>query len=189
MLSSGVRQALAMAGGWLFAAGCVAFGLVYHEHIRAMARVALGTSTPAAQIEQDSRLTRVARQSLTSARTVELKAGQNGHYYARAEVNGRAIDVLVDTGATMVALTWDDANRAGLVIRDSDYTQRIHTANGMGRVAPVTLDRVSIGSITVRDVPAAVSEPGMLTTSLLGMSFLGRLQRVDMRSGVLLLLE
>ena len=59
----------------------------------------------------------------------------------------------------------------------------------MARVAPVMLDRVSIGDITVRNVPAAVSEPGKLATSLLGMSFLSRLQRVDMRSGVLVLQE
>jgi aspartyl protease family protein len=96
---------------------------------------------------------------------------------------------MVDTGATMVALTYEDASRAGMYIRDRDYTQRVSTANGAARVAPVILDRVSVGTITVRNVPAAVSEPGMLATSLLGMSFLGRLQRVDMRSGVLVLSE
>ena len=60
---------------------------------------------------------------------------------------------------------------------------------GVARVAPVVLDRVSIGDITVRNVPAAVSEPGRLATSLLGMSFLGRLQRVEMRAGTLVLQE
>ncbi len=74
-------------------------------------------------------------------------------------------------------------------VRDSDYTHRVNTANGPARVAPVTLDRVSIGDITVRNVPAAVSEPGKLGTSLLGMSFLGRLQQIDIRSGVLVLKE
>ena len=59
----------------------------------------------------------------------------------------------------------------------------------LARVAPVVLDRVSIGDITVRNVPAAVSEPGSLGTSLLGMSFLSRLQRVDMRGGTLVLQE
>jgi aspartyl protease family protein len=59
----------------------------------------------------------------------------------------------------------------------------------VARIAPVVLDRVAIGSILVRNVPAAVSEPGKLSTSLLGMTFLGRLQRVDMRGGVLVLQE
>ena len=67
---------------------------------------------------------------------------------------------MVDTGASIVALTYEDAERAGVYVRDSDFTQRVRTANGMARVAPVTLDRVSIGDITVRNVPAAVSERG-----------------------------
>ena len=78
------------------------------------------------------------------------------------EINGRSVDAMVDTGASIVALSWDDAERAGLYIRDSDYTQRVNTANGLARIAPVMLDRVSIGDITVRNVPAAVSEPGKL---------------------------
>jgi aspartyl protease family protein len=120
---------------------------------------------------------------------VRIEASGHGHYVTRAEINGRPIDVLVDTGASIVALTYDDARRAGVLVRDSDYTQRVSTANGQARVAPVTLDRVSIGDITVRNVPAAVSEPDSLATTLLGMSFLGRLQRVDMRPGVLVLQE
>jgi aspartyl protease family protein len=63
----------------------------------------------------------------------------------------------------------------------------VSTANGVARVAPVTLDRITIGDITVRDVPAAVAEPGRLRTSLLGMTFLNKLSRFDMRSGVLVL--
>jgi aspartyl protease family protein len=125
----------------------------------------------------------------SSGPTVEIKAGMHGHFQARAEINGRPIDVLVDSGASIVALTYDDARRAGVYVRDSDYTQRVSTANGVARVAPVVLDRVSVGDVMVRNVPAAVSEPGMLTVTLLGMSFLSRLSRVDMRAGVLVLEE
>ena len=82
---------------------------------------------------------------------------------------------MVDTGASLVALTYEDASRAGIYVRDRDFTQLVRTANGIARVAPVTLDRVSIGDITVRNVPASVSERGMLGTTLLGMSFLKRL--------------
>jgi aspartyl protease family protein len=108
---------------------------------------------------------------------------------AKVEVDGRRINVMVDTGATTVALTYEDARSIGLSLRDSDFTMRVSTANGYGRVAPVTLDRVSIGDITVRNVRGAVMEPGKLGTTLLGMSFLGRLQRVDMRAGTLVLHE
>ena len=120
---------------------------------------------------------------------MELRAGAYGHTHAGAEINGRPVNVMVDTGASMVALTYEDARAVGLYVRDSDFTHRVSTANGYGRVAPVTIDRVSIGDITVRNVPGAVMEPGKLGTTLLGMSFLGRLQRVDMRSGMLVLQE
>ncbi|HEY7669833.1 MAG TPA: TIGR02281 family clan AA aspartic protease [Hyphomicrobium sp.] len=118
---------------------------------------------------------------------VEIKAGRNGHFNTEAEVNGRPIEVMIDTGATIVALSYEDAERAGLYLNQGDFTGAVTTANGVARVAPVTLDRVSIGDITVRDVPAAVAEPGRLKTSLLGMSFLNRLSRFDMRPGVLVL--
>jgi aspartyl protease family protein len=130
-----------------------------------------------------------ADRATSAGRIVQIPAGVHGHYFANAEINGRRVDVMVDSGASIVALAWDDAHRAGLHVRDSDYTQRVGTANGVARVAPVVLDRVSIGGITVRNVEAAVMEPGRLATSLLGMSFLSRLQRVDMRSGVLVLQE
>jgi aspartyl protease family protein len=97
--------------------------------------------------------------------------------------------VMIDTGATMVVLSYEDAERAGLLLTDKDFTRSVSTANGVARVAPVTLDRVSIGNITVRDVPAAVAESGRLRTSLLGMTFLSRLSRFDMRSGRLVLQE
>ena len=106
------------------------------------------------------------------AARVALRAGPHGHFHANAEINGRRIEVMVDTGASLVALTFEDASRAGIYVRDSDFTQRVRTANGIARVAPVTLDRVSIGDITVRNVPASVSERGKLGTTLLGMSFL-----------------
>jgi aspartyl protease family protein len=118
---------------------------------------------------------------------VELKATGNGHYHARVDINGRNTSVLVDTGASIVVLTSEDARRAGIFLKPSDYTQPVATANGVTRVAPVTLDRVSIGDITVRDVRAAVAEEGRLNVSLLGMSFLSKLERVDMRDGVMVL--
>ena len=113
----------------------------------------------------------------------------DGHFHADAEINGRSVQVLVDTGATMVALTYEDAERAGIYVKDSDFTQRVSTANGVGRVAPVMVDRISIGDVTVRNVRGAVVERGMLASTLLGMTFLGRLSRAEMRSGILVIEE
>ena len=122
-------------------------------------------------------------------RTVTLKAGHNGHFYTSAEVNGRPVDVIVDTGASLVSLSYDDARQAGIYLTDADYKYRSNTANGTARIAIVALDRVQIGDIEVRNVQAAVAEPGKLFATLLGMSFLAKLQRFEMRGGELLLVE
>lgn len=118
---------------------------------------------------------------------VELKAGHNGHFQTEADVNGRSIDVMVDTGASMVALTWEDAERAGIFVRDADFKGTASTANGKARYAPVVIDRIAIGDVIVRNVHGAVMERGKLTTTLLGMSFLGKLDRAEMRAGRLIL--
>jgi aspartyl protease family protein len=122
-------------------------------------------------------------------RSTELTAQRNGHFFAEAEFNGRSVNVMVDTGASMVALTYDDARRAGIAPLDSEFTRRANTANGIAKFAPIVIDRISIGDVEVRNVEAAVMEEGKLDTTLLGMSFLGKLGRVDMRSGKLVLEE
>ena len=189
--STGARRAAGMAAGWLVTAGAAAFSLLYFAEIKDGARLLLGVPAPANVQSAAARRSepRQAPASASHRRMVEIVAGAHGHYYASVEINGRRVDVMVDSGASIVALTFEDAERAGIFIRDRDYTHRVNTANGLARIAPVVLDRVSIGGITVRNVQAAVSEPGKLMTSLLGMSFLSRLQRVDMRSGILVLQE
>ena len=127
--------------------------------------------------------------SSNSGGDVELTANSGGHFETAAEVNGNEIDVMVDTGATLVALTYEDAERAGLYLKSSDFTQGVRTANGTAKVAPVTLASITIGDITVRNVKGAVAEQGKLHKTLLGMSFLGRLSRVEMRANSLVLHE
>ena len=94
--------------------------------------------------------------------------------------------MLVDTGATTIAMTWEDAQGAGLHVRDSDFTLRSSTANGVALFAPVKLESVRIGTIVVYDVPAVVARRGQLTTTLLGMSFL-RQVRMEMKDHELVL--
>lgn len=122
-------------------------------------------------------------------RTVRLKADTQGHFSVAAHINDRPIMLMADTGATLVTLTHDDANRVGFSLRDSDFTHRTQTANGIARVAPVRLDRVRVGDIEVRDVRALVAEPGRLNVNLLGMSFMNALSRVEMRGGELVLVK
>lgn len=163
-----------------------ALGIAHFDSIKTYASLAVGEPM-AVEPGRNAGVAAPDSHSTPSNSVVELKAGSNGHYQTEAEVNGRAIHVLVDTGATMVALTYEDAENAGLFLRSSDFTHTVSTANGTARVAPVMLDRISIGDITVRNVQGVVTEQGKLQTTLLGMSFLSRLARVDMRSGTLML--
>lgn len=186
-LSSGTRSFLGELASWGIAAAILVAGVTHYETLRATVGEALGVGTPpsAQQVATEDPPAATPNRSGTE----ELKAHTDGHYYARAEINGRPLDVMVDTGASMVALTYEDAERAGLRLKPSDFTGRVSTANGMAAVAPVMLDRVSIGRITVRDVRAAVCERGRLEKTLLGMSFLSRLERVDISQGRLTLIE
>lgn len=186
-LSSGTRSLLGELTSWAAAGAVLIAGLVHYDTLRTTLADALGLA-PAPAITQTAIEARPVTPDSPSG-SEALKAHADGHYYARAEINGRPLDVMVDTGASMVALTYEDAERAGLRLRPSDFTARVTTANGVAAVAPVTLDRVSIGRITVRNVRAAVTEPGRMDKTLLGMSFLSRLDRVDISSGRLLLVE
>ncbi len=80
----------------------------------------------------------------------------HGHFRVEGRVDGRRVDFLVDTGASMMALTARDAATLGIHPAESDYTIAVSTANGTVHAAPVTLNRVEIGGITVRDVAAMV---------------------------------
>ncbi len=114
------------------------------------------------------------------------RRARDGHFYVDADVNGARIRFLVDTGATYVALSPDDARSAGLRVFESDYTARTSTANGVTRVAPVILRQVELDQLQLFDVRAVVLEKPM-PVSLLGMSFLSRLQSYETRSDELVL--
>jgi aspartyl protease family protein len=118
---------------------------------------------------------------------VRLKADAQGHFIFSAAVNDRPARFMADTGATLVVLTYEDAARLGLSPHSLDFSGLAQTANGVTRVAPVTLDRVRVEDITLRGIAAVVAEKGALATNLLGMSFLGRLRSFQIRGGELIL--
>lgn len=123
----------------------------------------------------------------TGPATVALHAVGNGHFLADVVVDGRSLRMVVDTGASLCALSQEDAERLGIRPRPGDFTREVATANGVVRVAPVRLAHVQIGGIAVRDVEAVVIPRGKLGTSLLGMSFLKRLREFGIAGGRLTL--
>lgn len=112
------------------------------------------------------------------AKAAQVLKDADGHYWADASVDGRAVRVLVDTGASVVALTRDDAQRLGVLLDPADFSRTVQTASGPVGAAPVTLKSVSVSGVEVRDVEALVVEAG-LEQSLLGMSYLGRLSSFE----------
>jgi aspartyl protease family protein len=117
----------------------------------------------------------------THGRTVELARANTGDFRVGAEVNGVRVAMVLDTGASSVVLTHDAAMAAGLPLEFVKYSVNVETANGRTLAAPVTLDRISVGGIVEREVPALIAQPGQLKLSLLGMSFLNRLQSWEVR--------
>jgi aspartyl protease family protein len=110
--------------------------------------------------------------------TGAVAKGPDGHFWADAEVNGKPVRFLVDTGATAVALTAADAQRLGLKTTDLNYGYKVTTAGGSAHAAAVTLASVSINGARLDNVQALVVSDG-LDVSLLGMSYLGRLTRFE----------
>jgi len=117
----------------------------------------------------------------------ELKAGASGHFVAKAAINGTDVMVLIDTGATAVALSYEDAQAVGLRPGSLDFDVPVSTANGIANAAEVSLDRVEVDGVRVEDVQGLVLPEGAMRGTLLGMSYLSRLRSFKVEDGVLYL--
>lgn len=117
----------------------------------------------------------------------ELQAGQGGHFVTTADINNRSVEVLVDTGASTVALSYEDAERIGLRPNTLKFDVPIQTANGAGEAARVVLKEVEIDNIRISNVDGMVLQRGALRGTLLGMSFLSRLRSFSVENGRLIL--
>ncbi|NNC72193.1 MAG: TIGR02281 family clan AA aspartic protease [Sphingomonadaceae bacterium] len=106
----------------------------------------------------------------------------DGHFYADAQINGRPVHMLIDTGASSVVLSRRDAQRIGIDVGKQGFTQRASTAGGEIAIMPVTLNMMSLGSLTERNIPAFVAN-GDLRVSLVGQSFLERVDSVEIAGG------
>jgi aspartyl protease family protein len=121
-----------------------------------------------------------------SGRSMAIKAGSGGHFFTDAAVRGGSVRFMIDTGATSIILTKADADRLGIELNDGDFTQQYMTAAGIVRAAPVTLDDLRIGSLVLRNVKVSVTRSGS-GVSVLGMTFLKRLQRYEVKGDELML--
>ena len=122
----------------------------------------------------------------SNSRSVTISRGNGGHFWAAARVDGRRLELVVDTGASQIALRSADAARLGIHPMPRDYSVKVSTANGVTRAALVQLGRVEIGNIVVRDVPALVHADEALGVNLLGMSFLSRVRWTHERGKLIL---
>ncbi len=118
---------------------------------------------------------------------VELARGRGGSFDVSTSVNGGKVPMVLDTGASAVVLTQEAAKAAGLPLEVLNYSVVVDTANGKTRAAAVTLDSIGVGGLIERSVPALIAQPGQLRTSLLGMSFLNRLESWEVRGDKLIM--
>jgi len=162
-----LSQALASAMFWVAIALVLVLGYTYRFELYDIADRVLVELVPG--------------RTLTRGRMVEVARASSGDFKVTTEVNGARVPMVLDTGASAVVLTHDAAKAAGLPLEFVKYTVNVETANGHALAASVTLDRVGVGGIVERSVPALIAQPGQLKTSLLGMSFLNRLQSWEVR--------
>jgi aspartyl protease family protein len=169
-----LSQAIEAALFWALVGFVLVFAYTYRVELRAVGDRVLAEVIPG----------RVAQRG---ARIVEIARGRAGDFQVTAKLNGSRVAMVLDTGASSVVLTQEAAKAAGLPLDLLNYSVNVDTANGRSRAAPVTLDRLAVGDIVERAVPALIAQPGRLRTSLLGMSFLNRLESWEVRGDKLML--
>ena len=133
-------------------------------------------------------VTKMLRQrSLEPAPAVHIARGKAGEFALHAKINGVKAPMVIDTGATSVVLTWETAKAIGLPIEMLEYNVDVETAGGHTKAARLTLDRLAVGKLVEKSVPALVVQRGQMKTNLLGMSFLDRLESWGVRADRLML--
>ena len=167
-------QALEAALFWAAVGLVLALGYTYRMELRGVGDRILAEFIP-------------GRAASRGVRTVEIVRGRTGDFQVSVQVNGAPSNMVLDTGASAVVLTQEAAKAAGLPLEVLAYNVNVDTANGRTRAAAVTLDRLAVGDIVERSVPALIAQPGQLRTNLLGMSFLNRLESWEVRGDKLIM--
>jgi aspartyl protease family protein len=133
------------------------------------------------------RISDLVRRKESPSRAVQVPRGQSGEFALQAKINGVATPMVIDTGATSVVLTYETAKAIGLPLELLEYDVDVETAGGHTKAARLTLDRLSIGKLVERSVPALVVPHGQMKSNLLGMSFLDRMESWEVRADKLVL--
>jgi len=116
---------------------------------------------------------------VSGQQAVRIRRQPNGHFAARALINGATMTLLVDTGASSVVLRASDARAAGIDLDALNFAIPVRTANGLAYAAAAQIGSITIGSIVMHDIDVLVAKPGVLAESLLGMNFLTRLRSYE----------
>ena len=159
---------------WTLVGFVLALGYTYRLELRGVAERVMAEMMPGYAVTRGVRI-------------VEIVRGRNGDFQVAAQVNGSRTAMVLDTGASAVVLTQEAAKAAGVPLEFLSYTVNVDTANGRARAAAITLDRLAVGDVVERQVPALIAQPGQLKVSLLGMSFLNRLESWEVRGDKLVL--
>jgi aspartyl protease family protein len=166
-----IGRAIRDGVSWALLAFILVAGYSYKDQILPVVQRVVGEIVPGTPITMQT--------ETTEEHAVRIRKQLGGHFVARADVNGTAVNMIVDTGASTVVLTPDDARELGFDTDKLPYTVPVQTANGRSFAAQVRLPDVAVGPVRVADVQALIARPGALHHSLLGMSFLSRLRSYE----------
>jgi aspartyl protease family protein len=157
---------------WSMVALILVAGYSYREEILGLGHRVVGELLPpGTALRADSQV--------EGEQTVRIRRRPDGHFVVKIRVNGTALRMLVDTGASTVVLKPADASRLGIVVDRLNFSVPVQTANGTTYAAHVRLHSLSLGPINLKNVEALVAKPGTLKDNLLGMSFLSRLRSYE----------
>lgn len=162
-----LRETLRYGLVWAGIAGAVLVGYAFRNELGAVGMRVRSEVAPAYAVN-------------SAAHEMTVTRDQDGAFYVMAQVNGRPVRFLVDTGASGTVLSPADARRLGVDVAAMDYPGEYETANGVGRGAPFTADTLAVGPIRLADLPMSINQAPM-SSSLLGMTFLNRLESFEVR--------
>ena len=138
--------------------------------------------TPDQLARASDSISHMLRSKSLATAAVQIPRGQGGEFALKAKINGVNAPMVIDTGATSVVLTWETAKAIGLPTDMLEYNVDLETAGGHTKAARLTLDRLAVGGLVEKSVPALVVPRGHMKTNLLGMSFLDRLESWGVRA-------
>ena len=169
-ISTAVLSALA----WVALFAILIVGYTYRRDLEVVANRVMDEVAP-------------GRKVASSPGSATVVRSGNGHFFMDGITNGRKLRYIFDTGASTVVLTAQDAAKIGFSAASLSFSATVSTANGRTQAAPIRIDALTVGGITLRNVRALVARPGALRDNLLGMSFLGRLASFTVRGNRLVL--